>query len=142
MEALRQTLAGVEASDFSNSKIPMIGQMVMGFILPFALAFVAIPFESFISSFRTVIGVVASWGLRALTFFLRLTGNLGFYLSRMVLNIYDLIIFPALWLEEMIFKAIFKKGEEKSQSDKMGKDRIKERATLAKEAAQCSKAIE
>jgi hypothetical protein len=47
MEALRQTLAGVEQTALTTSMIPTVGQMVMGFILPFALAFVAIPLESF-----------------------------------------------------------------------------------------------
>jgi hypothetical protein len=142
MEALRQTLAGVETTDVSSSNIPMIGQMIMGFILPFVLAFVAIPFESFVSSSRTVIGIVTSWVLRVVTFFLRLAGNLGFYISRMVINIYDLIIFPALWLEGVIFKAISKKGAEETPSVKAGEDRIKKQATLVEEAAPCNEAIE
>jgi prefoldin subunit 5 len=142
MEALRQTLAGVEPSDVSSSNIPMIGQMVMGFILPFVLAFVAIPFESFVSSSRTVIGIAASWFLRTLTFILRLFGNMGFYLSRMVVNIYDLIIFPALWLEGMIFKAFSKKGLKEERSDKADDNHIKEPATLMEEPAQCNEAIE
>jgi hypothetical protein len=50
MEALQQTLAGVEQTNIASSMIPKVGQMIMGFILPFALAFVAIPLESFISS--------------------------------------------------------------------------------------------
>lgn len=142
MEALRQTLAGVEPSDVSSSNIPMIGQMVMGFILPFVLAFVAIPFESFVSSSRTVIGIAAAWFLRTLTFVLRLFGNMGFYISRMVVNIYDLIIFPALWLEGVIFKAFSKKGSKEETSDKADDNHIKEKATLMEEPAQCNEAIE
>lgn len=102
MEALRQSLAGVETSAVASSNIPTIGQMIMGFILPFILTFVAIPFESFVSSSRTVLGLVVSWAMRALAFLLRLLGNLGFYVGRLVVNIYDLIIFPALWLESLI----------------------------------------
>jgi hypothetical protein len=102
MEALRQSLAGTDVSDVATSNIPTIGQMIMGFILPFVLTFVAIPFESFVASFRTVIGLLASWALRTLAFVLRLQGNLGFYLSRLIINIYDLFIFPTLWLEEKI----------------------------------------
>lgn len=142
MEALRQTLAGVEPSDVSSSNIPMIGQMVMGFILPFVLAFVAIPFESFVSSSRTVIGISAAWFLRTLTFVLRLFGNMGFYISRMVVNIYDLIIFPALWLEGVIFKAFSKKGPKEETSDKADDNHFKEQATLMEEPAQCNEAIE
>jgi hypothetical protein len=142
MEALRQTLAGVETSDVTSSKIPMIGQMVMGFILPYVLAFVAIPFESFVSSSRTVIGIAGSWSLGALSFGLRLTGNLGFYLSRMIINVYDLIIFPALWLEGVIVKAMSKKGAEEMPSAQARDNRIKEQATLVEETAQCNEALE
>lgn len=102
MEALRQTLAGIEQTSVATSMIPTIGQMVMGFILPFALAFVAIPLESFISSSRTVLGVVAAGLLRFLAFILRLLGNIGFYVGRFVVNMYDLIIFPTIWLEGVI----------------------------------------
>ncbi len=129
MEALRQTLAGIEPSEVSSSHIPMIGQMVMGFILPFVLAFVAIPFESFVSSSRTVIGIVAAWFLRTLTFVLRFSGNVGFYISRMVVNVYDLIIFPALWLEGVIFKAFSKKESKEETSEKADDNHIKEQAT-------------
>ncbi len=102
MEALRQTLAGVEQTTIATSMIPTVGQMIMGFILPFALAFVAIPLESFISSSRTVLGVVAVGLLRFLAFILRLIGNIGFYAGRFMVNMYDLIIFPTIWLEGVI----------------------------------------
>jgi hypothetical protein len=108
MELLRQSLAGVEPSAVAFSNIPTIGLMVMGFILPFFLTLVAIPFESFVSSSRTVIGVLSCAGLRALAFGLRLLGNLGYYAGKMVVNIYDLIIFPALWLEGVVIRAIKK----------------------------------
>jgi hypothetical protein len=108
MELLRQSLAGVETGSVATSNIPTIGQMIMGFILPFILTFVAIPFESFVSSSRTVIGLLAAWGLRILSFILRLLGNMGFYLGRMVINIYDLIIFPALWVEGAVLRALNK----------------------------------
>lgn len=104
MEALRQSLAGIEGTETVTSNIPTYGQMIMGFILPFILTFVAIPFESFVSSSRTVLGLVAAFGLRVLAFLLRLLGNLCFYLSRLVVNIYDLAIVPALWLEGLIIQ--------------------------------------
>ncbi len=108
MEALRQSLAGVEATEIATSNIPTIGQMIMGFILPFILTFVAIPFESFVSSARTVLGLLASWLLRILAFALRLVGNLGYYIGRVISNIYDLVIFPALWLEGVIVRIVGK----------------------------------
>jgi hypothetical protein len=101
-EALRQSLAGIEP--VVASRIPTIGQMILGFILPFILATLAIPFEAFISSLRTVLGMTGVWALRTLAFLLRLLGNLVFYLGRLVTKVYDLVIFPALWIEAVIHR--------------------------------------
>jgi len=64
--------------------------------------FVAIPLETFVSSTRTVVGVVTSGLLRALAFVLRLIGNIARYSGKIVVNLYDLIIFGPLWLESTI----------------------------------------
>jgi hypothetical protein len=116
MEVLRQTLAGEELAAVGTSSIPTIGQMIMGFTLPFVLAFVAIPSEAFISSSRTALGIVVAWGLRVTAFVLRLFGNLAYYTGRLVVYLYDLAIFPALWLEETIARKAnrMKEKEEKS----------------------------
>ena len=103
IEALRQTLAGVEAVQGRQSWIPMVGQMVLGFVLPFALTFVAIPLESFIHSARTVLGVFVAGVLRVVAVILRLVGNISLYLGNVVISFYDLLIFPLLWLDEKIF---------------------------------------
>jgi hypothetical protein len=102
MEALRHTLAGAEQTGLTTSLIPTVGQMVMGFILPFALTFVAIPLEMFVSSSRTVLGGLMAWLLRMFAFLLRLLGHVGFYAGRFIVNVYDLAIFPAIWLEGII----------------------------------------
>ena len=115
VEALRQTLAGVEQTQLSTSLIPTVGQMIMGFILPFALAFVGIPLESFISSARTVLGVIAAGTLRITAFGLRLFGNVAFYFCRCVVNIYDICIFPPIWLENLFFGP---KGKKRKAFDK------------------------
>ncbi len=117
LETLRQTLAGVEHTALSSSIIPTVGQMVMGFILPFALAFVAIPLESFIASSRTVIGIVGAGFLRMTAFLLRLLGTVSYFLGRFVITIYDLIIFPALWLEGIIIAAHQKNRGESNQKN-------------------------
>ena len=60
-QALIQSLATVQQAapaDGWVGKIPTAGQMLLGFILPFALAFIAIPVESLIHSSRTVGGVL------------------------------------------------------------------------------------
>ena len=89
----------------------MVGQMVMGFILPFALAFVAIPLESFVTSSRMVMGALVAWLLRMFAFLLRLLGNVGFYAGRLIVNTYDLAIFPAIWLEGIILGTRGKKRD-------------------------------
>jgi hypothetical protein len=102
MQALRQSLAAVEGGQLVNSWIPTVGQMVMGFILPFALTFVAIPLESFISSSRTVVGFVLVGLLRGTAFLLRLIGNIASYLGELLVNLYDVLIFPPLWIEKFV----------------------------------------
>jgi hypothetical protein len=107
MEALRQTLAGVEKTIRPGSQIATIGQMIMGFVLPFFLAFVAIPLESFISSARTVVGIVAAGLLRLVVFLLRLSGNIACYTGKLIAALYDLVIFPLLWIEGVITEKPF-----------------------------------
>ncbi len=103
IEALRKTLAGgAEEVQPVYRWIPTVGQMVMGFILPFALAFVAIPLESFIHSSRTVLGVALAWLLRVFAFGLRLLGNIFLSIGKALVEVYDVIIFPALWIERQI----------------------------------------
>jgi len=127
MQALRQTLTGVEQAAVATSLIPTVGQMIMGFILPFALAFVAIPLESFVSSSRTVLGIVAAGTLRLFAFILRLIGNLGYYAGRLVINLYDLIIFPSIWLEGVITGS---KGKSKQPAE----DQLFEDGDITEEA--------
>ena len=79
--------------------ITTAAQMGMGFILPFALTFVAIPLETFVHSLRTVLGVGAVGGLRGLAGALRLLGAGCRYLGRFLVDVYDIVIFLPLWLE-------------------------------------------
>jgi len=80
--------------------ITTAAQMGMGFILPFALTFVAIPLETFVHSLRTVVGLIAISFLRALSLMLRLLGNVFLYLGVLLKQIYDIPLFVPLWLEE------------------------------------------
>jgi hypothetical protein len=76
--------------------------MGMGFILPFALTFVAIPLETFVHSLRTVVGLVAISALRGLSLLLRLLGNVFLYLGKLLKQLYDIPLFVPLWLEERL----------------------------------------
>jgi hypothetical protein len=90
------------ASDSLLTHIPMVGQMVMGFVLPFVLAFVAIPLEVVVYSLRTVIGVVLVMLLRSVSFALRFIGLLFNHLGRILSNVYDIFIVLPLLIERWI----------------------------------------
>lgn len=94
---LRGDLGEAVSSEFMW--ITTAAQMGMGFILPFALVFVAIPLETFVHSLRTVLGLVLVGFLRGVALFLRLVGNLFRYVGKFLLHIYDLLIFAPLWVE-------------------------------------------
>ncbi len=82
--------------------ITTAAQMGMGFILPFALVFVAIPLETFVHSLRTVLGVVGIGVLRATALGLRMLGNAFRHGGTLLRHIYDLPIFVPLWIESRI----------------------------------------
>lgn len=120
-EALSQTLAGVTAVNAEFRWIPSIGQMVMGFILPFALAFVAIPLESFIHASRTVLGVLTVGLLRCVIIVLRLAGGLANQLSKMLVYGYDMVITVPLALENWARQGIRARNAQR-QSEGVGSD--------------------
>jgi hypothetical protein len=128
MEALRLSLAaGPEQGVMVNSMIPTIGQMIIGFILPFALVFVSIPLESFVSSSRTVLGIIVAAAMRSFAFLLRLIGNAGYSIARLVVNLYDLLIFPSIWLEGVIIGS-------RTKIKEVSEEQLLEKDTSAEEA--------
>ncbi|MGX5174644.1 hypothetical protein ACUR5C_11545 [Aliikangiella sp. IMCC44653] len=105
-EALQHALmnAGTNASvvEAQFRWIPSVGQMIMGFILPFALAFIAIPLESFIHSLRVVLGAVSVALIKVLRVTLRSLGGLAKQSSKILIALYDIVImipvsFENLW---------------------------------------------
>lgn len=98
-EALTRTLTGEAAVETSFRWIASIGQMILGFVLPFALACVAIPLESFIYSARVVMGNLIGVMLRVVALGLRLLASAAWYLSRFAAQIYDVVIFLPLSVE-------------------------------------------
>jgi hypothetical protein len=79
--------------------ITTAAQMGMGFTLPFALVFVAIPLETFVHSLRTVLGLLGIGGLRLLRLVLRLLSSAFVHLGTALVRIYDIPIFMPLWIE-------------------------------------------
>jgi hypothetical protein len=102
-QALLQSLATVQSAPTDGwvGRIPTAGQMLLGFILPFALAFIAIPLESLIHSARTVGGVVVAAAVRCLAFALRLLGNVAKHMSRVLVRLYDVAIVLPLIIEQL-----------------------------------------
>jgi hypothetical protein len=79
--------------------ITTAAQMGMGFVLPFALVFVAIPLETFVHSLRTVVGLTGIASLHLLALLLRLLANASRHLGVLAQRAYDLPLFVPLWIE-------------------------------------------
>ncbi len=111
-QALVQSLASAKAAapDPLLRLIPTTAQMVLGFFLPFALAFVAIPLESFVYSLRTVGGAFLVMLIRATAFVLRVLGNLVRQLCRVLIGVYDFTIVLPLLVERLV-KAARSEGD-------------------------------
>ncbi len=142
VEALRQSLAGGVAAvaTAENRWIPTVGQMVMGFVLPFALTFVAIPLESFVHSSRTVLGMMAVGLLRFLAAALRFLGSLFRHGAAMAVRVYDLVIFGPLWIEGLI-RARGSEAEGVTRLDKAGRGRRGENASITDTGTRWKEAV-
>jgi hypothetical protein len=79
--------------------ITTAAQMGMGFILPFALTFVAIPLETFVHSLRTVVGLFAIGIMRAFSLVVRVSSSGARHLGSLAQRLYDLPLFLPLWIE-------------------------------------------
>ncbi len=103
-QALLQSLATVPAvvNEGLLGRIPTAGQMILGFILPLALAFVAVPLESFIHSARTVGGALLVNLIRSVGFLMRVLGNVARQGARVLLHAYDLLIVLPLLAEHLV----------------------------------------
>jgi hypothetical protein len=103
-QALLHSLAATQqaATDGWVSHIPTAGQMLLGFILPFALAFIAIPLESFMASARAVGGAALVIIVRATALVLRAAGNLLRQASRALIIAYDVVIGVPLLIERWV----------------------------------------
>ena len=78
--------------------ITTVAQMGMGFILPYALTFVAIPLETFVHSLRTVLGISAAGGLRGMALMFRFVGLTFRHLGVWLVHLYDMIICVPVFL--------------------------------------------
>lgn len=108
---------GDAATAPSSRWITTAAQMGMGFILPFALTFVAIPLETFVHSLRTVLGIAAVGLLRGIALACRLLGNVARQGGTLLVQVYDLLIFAPLWIERVVPRNGRRAGGEPGDSD-------------------------
>ena len=83
-------------------KVPVAGQMILGFILPFALAFVGLPLENFVHSARTVIGALLVFLLHVFGAALRIASNIFRQLGKALAMLFDALIFLPLSVERLV----------------------------------------
>lgn len=98
------TLEG-EAAAGAPKLVGSLMLMLLGTILPLALALVAIPLEAFLNSARNVLGGIAVLLLRGSALLLRLTGTAVKASGSILLRSYDLVIFVPLWIEGLFPRA-------------------------------------
>jgi hypothetical protein len=99
---LRSGTGTLESVVNAHLWITTAAQMGMGFILPFALVFVAIPLETFVHSLRTVLGLAGIGILRAVGLVLRVLSGGARHLGALAQRLYDLPLFLPLWIENRI----------------------------------------
>jgi hypothetical protein len=75
--------------------------MLLGFILPLALTFIAIPLESLIHASRTVGGVLLAGGVDGVALLLRIASSIVRRASRVLITIYDVLIVVPLLVERL-----------------------------------------
>jgi hypothetical protein len=102
---LKMSLAGtagdVVASP-THSSIPVIGQAVLGFVLPWILAMVAIPLEMLVDSGRHVVAQLAVALLVTLGNAVRVLGHVLSSLAGALPGIYDVYVAIPLRIERML----------------------------------------
>ena len=101
-ESLNKLLAMSDYQpEVSLSWIPALGQVVIGFALPLLLIFSIIALENFINAFRTASSMFISWLIDVQCMLLRLLATLILAAGRLLIAVYDLIIFFPVYLERI-----------------------------------------
>lgn len=94
---------GIVSSSASISHIiPQAAQMLLGFFLPFVLIFIAIPFETFVESSRTILGALYVQLLHLLVIIMRMLATVLRYGCDILLALYDVVVCVPLWIESRL----------------------------------------
>jgi hypothetical protein len=102
--ALKFSLAGEEGrlvQSASDSRIPVIGQAVLGFILPWVIALVAVPLEMLLDSGRHVMGSLGVILLRGVAMVSGVGAHIARHLTGMMVSFYDVYVAIPLRIESM-----------------------------------------
>jgi hypothetical protein len=100
--ALKMSLASAESqvvTQASGSMIPVVGQAVLGFVLPWVLALVAIPLEMLLDSGRHVLASLAVLLLQALGQLSAVGASASRSLARILAQLYDVYVSIPLRIE-------------------------------------------
>jgi hypothetical protein len=103
--ALKLALAGEEnriVAEASSSMIPVVGQAVLGFTLPWILAMVAIPLEMLLDSGRHIAASLLALGINALGHGARALEHVFRYVTKTISPLYDAYISIPLRFERML----------------------------------------
>jgi hypothetical protein len=103
--ALKQSLAGIHAkavADPAASRIPVVGQAVLGFILPWILAMVAVPLETLIATGGHIFLTLTAGILAVVGTVARLLANGARYLVEGLRHLYDIYIVIPLQIERLV----------------------------------------
>jgi len=103
--ALKASLAGAAAhpvAQTASSRIPVVGQAVLGFILPWILAMVAVPLETMISTGGHIVLSTMTGLMHAGSMVCRLGGHGMRYLCEGARHLYDIYIVIPLQIERLV----------------------------------------
>jgi hypothetical protein len=105
--ALKLSLASEEArllTRASASMIPVVGQAVLGFVLPWVLAMVAIPLEMLLDSARHVLASLLVLLLHGLGQLSRIAAHSASAFTKMLVHLYDVYVSIPLRIEHSMRK--------------------------------------
>lgn len=94
--------AAAAAENASFRWITTAAQMGLGFFLPFVLAVVAIPLETFFHTARSVLGTATAAGMRGTAAFLRVVGSMTRQLGFMAVHLYDVVAVVGVAIESVV----------------------------------------
>ncbi len=102
--ALKMSLGGDEARvvETASSTIPVIGQAVLGFVLPWILAMVAIPLEMLLDSGRHVVTTVLVLTLQGVGVIGRAGGHAATKLAAMLVAVYEIYVSIPMKIERAV----------------------------------------